>query len=391
MAFNAPTREDMRTAVARSLRDAGGQVFASEVINGFIDEALSDLGTYRPKEFREVSVWPLPTQPLDANIILNGSFEDATLEGWDSVGIESTSVFSATAPVGDRTLRLKGGASAIISQIVPVIPGVTYRLEAWALRAAGDRPGGINLDTFKDDALVINNVFGMTWAPAGSTPTGWVYKEGWWAVPDDDSVDSVRLNIYVPNPSDTTDDWRFDAVELRGEQGLPDPLFSTFSDVWMVQYRVGTGDRDMRVTTIPPTGHGSNQQRAGWSFYQKRVVVSDNWARQMQSAVDSGHPVEMVVWGYADRDLPLSDDDVLDLADNTDYLCVLNHCKHLGFELLAHDRSLYQQWLAATNNTDVSPTQLLGMVSSAEQTYDRMRRRNTVLRRPPAGDVAFTY
>lgn len=235
MAYDAPTRSEMRVAALRSLRDPGGSVFASDVVNGFIDEALSDLGNYRAKEAHEVADWPL--------------------------------------------------------SVVPPVP------------------------------------------------------------------------------------------------------FSSFVAVWMVQSRVAVGDNpgDVRVTTIPVTGHGSGDARAGWEFYQHQVVLSDSWVARLTAITDQGRTCELAVWGYADRDLPVNDADVLDLEDNTDYLCVLNHCKHLGFELLNHDRSLYQQWLAATNNTDVSPTQLQGMAASAEQTFDRMRSRNVRLRRIPAGDLAYTY
>ena len=52
------------------------------------------------------------------------------------------------------------------------------------------------------------------------------------------------------------------------------------------------------------------------------------------------------------------DEEYLDLTDATDYNCVLTPLQEQGFELLNHDRALYQQWIAATNNTDVSPTQL---------------------------------
>ena len=111
----------------------------------------------------------------------------------------------------------------------------------------------------------------------------------------------------------------------------------------------------------------------------------------MDSIADAGWGIELVVFGYADRDLPAAEDDILDVTDNTDYNCVLTHCKHLGFELLNHDRSLYQQWLAATNNTDVSPTQLQGMTAGAEQYYEKTRRRSTLIRRVPSGSVAYTY
>jgi len=175
---------------------------------------------------------------------------------------------------------------------------------------------------------------------------------------------------------------------------LDDPtVFSDMTGVWMVQYRVAYNSNvaDVRTTTIPPVGRNSADARGGWDFYGKLLTITPTWQRTMDSIADAPWPIELVVWGYADRTMPLLDDDIVDVTDATDYNCLLTHCKHLGFELLNHDRSLYQQWLAATNNTDVSPTQLSGMTSVAEQSYEKTRRRSTLIRRVPSGSVAYTY
>jgi hypothetical protein len=186
-----------------------------------------------------------------------------------------------------------------------------------------------------------------------------------------------------------------DAVEVQPWPLVTDPMpFIGFIDIWSVQYRVidpNDSTHYVQQTTIPFVGRGTYEARNGWDYFAHALTLSDMWSRQLSGLTAQSWSVELVVLGYADRDLPDADDDILDLEESVDYLCLLNHCKALGMELLTHDRSLYQQWAQATNNTDVSPTQLQGMATLAAQTYDRMRSRNIRLRRIPAGDLAFSY
>ena len=165
------------------------------------------------------------------------------------------------------------------------------------------------------------------------------------------------------------------------------PFFDDFTSVWKVEVRIVADPNAYIRTILIPYGDSSSSggNRAGWDFYGGTLYLPPFWLTRINAATDN-QTAEVWVWGYQDHDLPDDDTDVLDLTDVTDYNCVLNHCKSLGFELLNHDRALYQQWLAATNNTDVSPTQLSGMSSLAEGTFQRSRARNTKMRRVPSGD-----
>ena len=49
------------------------------------------------------------------------------------------------------------------------------------------------------------------------------------------------------------------------------------------------------------------------------------------------------------------------------------YAKSAGFDMLAHDRGLFAQWQGQTNNTDVSPTQMMQMAGNAKQEWDRHR------------------
>jgi hypothetical protein len=212
--------------------------------------------------------------------------------------------------------------------------------------------------------------------------------------PDGDVFPTETITDFICQALSDLSDYRpkeVSIVQVWPIVDLDPPPFAGLTAVWMVQYRVAYDANTIRTTTIPPAGNAAGDSRAGWSFWDKQVLLPPMYASRMTAISNAGWPTEMVVWGYGDRDQPVVDEDVLDLEDSSDYLCVLNHCKHLGFELLNHDRALYQQWIAATNNTDVSPTQLQGMSAVAEQTYDRTRRHNIRLRRVTAGDIAYSF
>jgi hypothetical protein len=189
------------------------------------------------------------------------------------------------------------------------------------------------------------------------------------------------LSGYRPKEQTETALWPLDTIT---------PPFVNFTAIWRVEVQVANGLGDLRTIFIPYGNPSGSDNRAGWDFYGGLLVIPAFWSTRIDATIGE-NPANMVVWGYADRDLPDDDASILDLNDATDLLCVTNHCKAQGFELLNHDRSLYQQWLAATNNTDVSPTQLQGMYSQSEATYQRSRSRNTKMRRQPSSDYLHVY
>lgn len=190
------------------------------------------------------------------------------------------------------------------------------------------------------------------------------------------------LSAYRPKEA-----WEVAAWPLDLPPAAP---FGDFTSVWKVDFRVSVGGNIIKTIAVPFSDGNSAENRAGWDFYGGTLFIPTFWLTRLDATAGE-NPAEMVVWGYQDRTIPVDDGEVLDLTDATDYNCVLNHCKSLGFELLTHDRALYQQWLAATNNTDVSPTQLSGMAAGAEGTFQRTRARNTKMRRIPSGDYVHAY
>ena len=190
------------------------------------------------------------------------------------------------------------------------------------------------------------------------------------------------LSAYRPKEGREVAAWPLDLP--------PAAPFGDFTSVWKVEFRVSQSNNYVVTIGVPYGDSNSAENRAGWDFYGGELILPPFWLTRLDAAAGD-RPSEMVVWGYQDRTLPVAETDVLDLTDATDYNCVLTHCKALGFELLTHDRALYQQWLAATNNTDVSPTQLSGMAGQAEGTFQRTRSRNTKMRRVPSGDYLYAH
>ena len=82
------------------------------------------------------------------------------------------------------------------------------------------------------------------------------------------------------------------------------------------------------------------------------------------------------VHGYAVRPLPYAAEGLpspeTGLSPEEEF-SVRAFARQAGFDLLAHDRSLFAQWQGQTNNTDVSPTQMMQMAANAKQDWDRHR------------------
>ena len=88
----------------------------------------------------------------------------------------------------------------------------------------------------------------------------------------------------------------------------------------------------------------------------------------------------VVLTGYTSRPIPYGTATNVAISDEEEYL-VRAYAKSQGYDLLSHDRAMFAQWQGQTNNSDVSPTQLMQMAGQAAQGWDRMRSLNRVVRR----------
>ena len=210
-----------------------------------------------------------------------------------------------------------------------------------------------------------------------------------------DFIDEALMDMSAYRPKDAyrSMSWMVDTGQV------PPDVTEGLSDIWQVIARLTsnkyeTGDPlpySYRPSLfIPHVDYGD--ARAGWDFIGEGLALTQLWADKLRRwAQQANEPVTLAIRGYAHRLLPTSDASFLDLLNPIDQFCALQHCKYLGFQMLNADRALYQQWLAATNNTDVSPTQLQGMLGQAEMSYDKARHRNTILRRRPANSDIFAF
>jgi hypothetical protein len=211
----------------------------------------------------------------------------------------------------------------------------------------------------------------------------------------DDFIDEALMDMSAYRPKDAyrSMSWMVDSGSV------PPDVTEGLSDVWQVIARL-TSNKYETGDPLPYTYRPSlfiphvdyTDGRAGWDFIGEGLAITQLWADKLRKwAEQANEPVTLAIRGYAHRLLPTSDNSYLDFLNPIDQYCVLQHCKFLGFQMLNADRALYQQWLAATNNTDVSPTQLQGMLGQAEATYDRVRHRNTIIRRRPSNASVTTF
>jgi hypothetical protein len=226
------------------------------------------------------------------------------------------------------------------------------------------------------------SVFRATVLRALRDPNGTVFTAA--TVNDFINEAIMDLSSYRPKETQRSQPWNPDTWS-------PDAALTVdISDVWQVVARAGDLDPRKRTLFIPHADYQTD--RAGWDFILGTGLrISRFWVERLQAWADREDTLDLAIFAYAYRTLPASDSSGLDFQDLIDQFCALQHCKMLGFQMLNADRALYQQWLAATNNTDVSPTQLNGMLGTAEASYDRARRRNTLLMRRPTNNYPTAF
>ena len=78
------------------------------------------------------------------------------------------------------------------------------------------------------------------------------------------------------------------------------------------------------------------------------------------------------LYGYADRAYLSDDADVAEFDAEAEYAVRL-HSKLQGYQALQNDRALFQQWLKAPGNNEMSPNQLDSMVNTYIAQWERQR------------------
>jgi len=133
-------------------------------------------------------------------------------------------------------------------------------------------------------------------------------------------------------------------------------------------------------TVVPANEYGS---ATGYTFRKTanggNITFPSWWLSQLDNTVFG-----LRLLGYAARPLPYTiegeESPQVAVSSEEEY-SVRTYAKSEGFDLLAHDRSLFAQWQGQSNNSDVSPTQMMQMAANAKQEWDRHRGLIRVVRR----------
>jgi hypothetical protein len=161
-----------------------------------------------------------------------------------------------------------------------------------------------------------------------------------------------------------------------------------FNYVWMVEIAVEANVGDtLMYSPIHAAAVDFGYERSGWEFYAGHIRLPGLYESGISNLVDryTAAQVYIAVWGYADREFLLTGTDVADFESGLDELIVRLYAKGEGLRALSNDFALYQQWQAAANNADISPTQLGNLMAAAQGDFQRMRKRHHVIRRPVTG------
>jgi len=174
-------------------------------------------------------------------------------------------------------------------------------------------------------------------------------------------------------------------LQLLGDAALTN---LPFDYVFMVETAVRRTLADpYSWVPLPPDVAQPGHTRTGWTYFANTLYLAPGVTSHMASMVTrfTAAQTHLAIWGYGQRDLVLADANVPQFIDGADEMAVGMYARMRGYQALAGDRMLFAQWQAAANNADVSATQMMGMISTAEQEWERQRKRMYVIRRPAVG------
>jgi hypothetical protein len=120
----------------------------------------------------------------------------------------------------------------------------------------------------------------------------------------------------------------------------------------------------------------------GWDYFAHTLVLGPAYSEHvLRMCRDNGWTLR--IWGYRGRDPLILDDDGAEFNALEEEYAVRLYARMEAYRSLNVDRGLFQQWQQQANNSDVSPTQLNGMLVTAEGSFDRQQKRLFLPRRLP--------
>lgn len=162
-----------------------------------------------------------------------------------------------------------------------------------------------------------------------------------------------------------------------GVDGVPTTGYGV-SDIFSVEL---TGPQSQSIFIPHVKSHAGAQE--GWDYFAGRLTFGPVWEQRVRKLLRDNNYV-MWVRGYRPRDPLIAPDNIAEFVDLNDEMTVRLYCRVEAYRALNQDRGLYQQWQMQANNSDVSPTQLNGMLATSEGAFDRQIRRMFVPRRIPS-------
>lgn len=143
-------------------------------------------------------------------------------------------------------------------------------------------------------------------------------------------------------------------------------------DVWRVEIYEADG------TVINLEASKGERQGDGWEFYANTLYLVDGTS--FDADVDESVGDFLRVWGYSPRNPPTDPDELCDV-DGPAEAAIRAYAKLQAFQSLISDRALFSQWSAQPGNTDVSMSQVLGMVDIFARQWEQKRRQLKLIRR----------
>lgn len=107
---------------------------------------------------------------------------------------------------------------------------------------------------------------------------------------------------------------------------------------------------------------------AGWTLWNGVLSLTN----AMETSIDPDRHL-LRVWGYRPFATLAADDDVSELSVEIEQ-AARDYCRVKALERLVADRSLFSQWQTRSNNTDISPAQLINDLSLAQESWRRKSR-----------------
>lgn len=126
----------------------------------------------------------------------------------------------------------------------------------------------------------------------------------------------------------------------------------------------------------PIAGEYSKASPAGWYVWDGKLYIPNGLEAYL---VVGRHVIR--VWGYGPYPL-VSGSTEMGVSVELEY-AIRAYARLAGLERLQLERDLFAQWASQTQNTDVSPAGLLGMLNSARDDWRRRARNLLVLRENP--------